>query len=210
MKKYFHLFTIVMLVSCLVIGINGCDEQTTNQIDNVVNGGTETPSTEPEPEPEPVEPTEPQPTEPEPVSEPVEPEPIQGMAVTAVPAQTTSPAAGQQLQVRIEISGAADVSGYDVTLIFDPTALKYVSSANADYLPAGAFVAPAQVTANSVYLSAVSLSGAANAASGTLATITFEVLTAKASALTFSEVVLTDANGQALTFTPVNGQLNAP
>ena len=199
-----------MFVSCLVVGISGCDEQTTNQIDNVVNGGTETPTTEPQPEPEPVEPTEPQPTEPEPVSEPVEPEPIQGMAVTAVPAQATSPAVGQQLQVRIEISGAADVSGYDVTLIFDPTALKYVSSANADYLPAGAFVAPAQVTTNSVYLSAVSLSGAANAASGTLATITFEVLTAKASALTFSEVVLTDANGQALTLTPVNGQIDAP
>ena len=201
MKKYFHLFTIVMLVSCLVVGISGCDEQTTNQIDNVVDSGTEPPTTEPEPEPEPVEPTEPETTE---------PEPVQGMAVTAVPAQTTSPAAGQQLQVRIEISGAADVSGYDVTLVFDPTALKYVSSANADYLPAGAFVAPTQVTTNSVYLSAVSLSGAANAASGTLATITFEVLTAKASALTFSEVVLTDANGQALTFTPVNGQLNAP
>ena len=202
MKKCFHLLTIVMFVSCLVVGISGCDEQTTNQIDNVVDGDTDTPTVEPEPEP-----TEPQPTEPEPVPEP---EPVQGMAVTAVPAQTTSPAAGQQLQVRIEISGAADVSGYDVTLVFDPTALQYVSSANADYLPAGAFVAPAQVTTNSVYLSAVSLSGAANAASGTLATLTFEVLTAKASTLTFSEVVLTDANGQALTLTPVNGKINAP
>ncbi len=200
MKKYFHLLAIVMLVTCLAVGINGCDEQVPNQIDNVVNGGTDTPSTEPVPEP-----TEPAKPEPEP-----EPEPIQGMVVTAVPAQTTSPAAGQQLQVRIEITGAADVSGYDVTLIFDPTALQYVSSANADYLPAGAFVAPAQVTANSVYLSAVSLSGAVTEESGTLATMTFEVLTAKASTLTLGEVVLTDANGQALTFTPVNGQLNAP
>ena len=98
MKKCFHLFS--NSYACQLprqLALTGCDEQTTNQIDNVVNGGTETPSTEPEPEPEPVEPTEPQPTEPEPVSEPVEPEPIQGMAVTAVPAQTTSPAAGQQL-----------------------------------------------------------------------------------------------------------------
>ena len=174
-----------MLVTYLAVGISGCDEQTTNQIDNILNGGTETPTVE-------------------------STEPIQGMVVTAVPAQTMSPAAGQQLQVRIEISGAANVSGYDVTLIFAPTALRYVSSANADYLPAGAFVPPAQITANSVYLSAVSLSGAVNAASGTLATITFEVLTAKASTLTFSEVVLTDVNGQALAFTPVNGQINAP
>ncbi len=205
MKKCFHLLAIVMLVTCLAVGITGCDEQVPNQIDNVVNGGTDTPSTEPVPEP-----TEPAEPEPEPEPEPTEPEPIQGMVVTAVPAQTTSPAAGQQLQVRIEITGAADVSGYDVTLIFDPTALQYVSSANADYLPAGAFVAPAQVTENSVYLSAVSLSGAVTEESGTLATMTFEVLTAKASTLTLGEVVLTDANGQALTFTPVNGQLNAP
>ena len=184
-----------MLVAYLAVAISGCNEQTTNQIENAVDGGIETPTTEPEPE--------------LPTTEP-EPEPIQGMVVTAVPAQTTSPAAGQQLQVHIEISGAADVSGYEFTLVFDPTALQYVASANADYLPTGAFVAPAQITANSVYLSAVSLSGAVNAESGTLATITFEVLTAKTSALTFSEVVLTDENGKALTFTPVNGQINAP
>ena len=177
-----------MLVTYLVVAITGCDDQMTNQVNNVVDSGTETPPVETE-----------SPTE-----------PIQGTVVTAVPAQTTSPAAGQQLQVRIEITGAADVSGYDVTLIFDPIALKYVASANADYLPAGAFVAPAQITANSVYLTAVSLSGAVTEESGTLATITFEVLTAKASTLTLREVVLTDENGQALTFTPINGQIRAP
>ena len=92
---------------------------------------------------------------------------------------------------------------------FDTTALRYVSSANADYLPAGAFAVPAVVRENTVTLAATSLAGESNG-SGTLATLTFQVVAAKASVLTLSEVLLSDSNSQ--TFRPEveNGQITEP
>ena len=93
---------------------------------------------------------------------------------------------------------------------FDPTALRYVESANADYLPAGAFVVPTKVTANSVRLGATSFAEVAPTAEGTLATVTFEVISAKASTLVLNPVSLLDANAQVLPFTVVDGQINAP
>ena len=98
---------------------------------------------------------------------------------------------------------------YEVRVGFDPTALRYVSIANADYLPAGAFAAPPQVSANSVYLAVTSLAGSAAAANGTLATLTFEVVAAKASTITLSDVLLSDSNVTPLALTSVNGKVSA-
>lgn len=140
--------------------------------------------------------------------EPLAPLP-EGPVVFVAPRPLTSPAVGQQLKVSLNIKGAAGVSGYEVTVGFDSTALRYVESANADYLPAGAFVVPTQVTANSVRLGAVS-EEVAPTAEGTLATVTFEVISAKASTLVLNPVSLLDANAQALPFTAVDGQINAP
>ena len=198
MKKYCHLFGIVLLVGMLSLGLSSCNETMTDQVDRVIDTDPEPPTQEPV-----------TPTLEEPVTPSITPLP-DGTAVFVAPRPLTSPAAGQQLKVRIDIKGAAGVSGYDVTVGFDPTALRYVESANADYLPTGAFVAPAQVTANSVYLSAISLAGVANAAEGTLATVTFEVVSAKASTLALNPVVLSDADAQELPFTAVDGQINAP
>ena len=209
MKKYCHLFGIILLVSSLALALGSCDETMTDQIDRVVDTGPDPPTQEPV-----------TPTVEEPVTPPTEestattPEPLtplpEGTVVFIAPRPLTSAAAGQQLQVSINIKGAAGVSGYDVTVSFDPTALRYVESENADYLPADPFVAPAQVSANSVYLSAISLSGVAPTAEGTLATLTFDVVSAKASTLVLNPVVLSDAAAQALPFTAVDGQINAP
>ena len=63
-----------------------------------------------------------------------------GAAVVSVePAEVESPAAGEELMVSINVTGGAGVVGYQATVNFDATALEYVSAANADYLPAGAF-----------------------------------------------------------------------
>ena len=209
MKKYFHRFGIVLLVGMLALALSSCNETMTNQVDRVVD-------TEPDPSPE--EPVTP-PVE-EPVTPPTEeptvptPEPLaplpEGTVVFVAPRPLTSTAVGQQLKVSLNIKGAAGVSGYDVTMGFDPTALRYVESANADYLPPGGFVAPAQVSANSVYLSAISLAGVANAAEGTLATVTFEVVSVKASTLVLEPVVLSDVNAEELPLTAVDGQINVP
>lgn len=209
MKKHCHLFGIVLLVGSLALVLSSCDETMTDQMDKIVDTGTDPPTQEPMTPTveEPIVPSTEEPTVPTP--EPLAPLP-DGTVVFVAPRPLTSPAVGQQLQVSINIKDGAGVSGYDVTVGFDPTALRYVESANADYLPAGAFVAPAQVTANSVYLSAISLAGVAPTAEGTLATLTFEVISAKASTLVLNPVVLSDANAQELPLTAVDGQINAP
>ena len=209
MKKYCHLFGIVLLVSLLSLMLSSCDETMTDQMDRVVDTGPDPPTEAPVTPPveEPMVPSTEEPTTPTPA--PLAPLP-EGTVVFVAPRPLTSPAVGQQLKVSLNIKGAAGVSGYDVTVGFDPTALRYVESANADYLPPGGFVAPAQVSANSVYLSAISLSGVAPTAEGTLATVTFEVVSAKASTLVLDPVVLSDANAQEIPFTAVDGQINAP
>ena len=208
MKKYCHLFGIVLSVALLAFALSSCNESMTNQMDRVVD-------TEPEPPTEkPVVP----PTE-EPVAPPKQPEvetpaPVaplpEGTAVFVEPRRVTSPAAGQQLQVHINVKDAADVLAYEVTVGFDPTALRYVSITNADYLPAGAFAAPPQVSANSVYLAVTSVAGSAAAANGTLATLTFEIVSAKASTITLSDVLLSDSNITPLALTSVDGEVRAP
>ena len=201
MKKRFRIFSL-MLIGMLAVVFSGCDEPMATQMDTVLDAVTD--------DSPPMKPVTPPPTEPVvPPPQPVVTLPT-GTVVFVEPTQITSPAAGQQLQVRINIKEGADVLAYEVKVGFDPTALRYVSIANADYLPAGAFAAPPQVTANSVYLAATSVAGAAAAARGTLATVTFEVVSAKASTITINDVLLSDSNVPALALKTVNGTVTAP
>ena len=87
-----------------------------------------------------------------------------------------SPAPGEPLDLNIDITDGENVAGYQLTLHFDTTALRYVSGSNADYLPVGTFVIPPLVEAGHVTLAATSLNGGSQGA-GTLATVTFEVIT---------------------------------
>ena len=119
---------------------------------------------------------------------PVVPE---GTVVSIMPASVTSPAVGEQLTVEIQVAGAENVFGYELTLMFDATALRYVESANGDYLP-GAFFVPSLKNDNEI---AIYASGAGTKASGTLATVTFEVVSRQASTLTLANVLLSDADG---------------
>ena len=131
-----------------------------------------------------------------------------GQAVVSIePAEVASPAAGEELMVSISIAGGADVDGYQVTVNFDPTALSYVSGENADYLPAGAFpiVIPGE---GSITIAATSLTSPAAAAEGTLATVTFTVVEAKASAITLTDVVLADAAANPLEVSSRDGVVN--
>ena len=131
-----------------------------------------------------------------------------GQAVVSVdPAEVESPAAGEELMVNINIAGGADVAGYQITVNFDPTALEYVSGANADYLPAGAFGVPPTTTESSVTIAGTSLTGAAPDADGTLATVTFTVVEAKPSAISLTGVTLADATAAALEVTTMDGMV---
>ena len=131
-----------------------------------------------------------------------------GQAVVSVdPAEVESPAAGEELMVNINITGGAGVLGYEVDISYDPTALSFVGSANADYLPAGAFATPAVESEGGVKISAASLAGAAPDADGTLATVTFEVVEAKASMIGIANVILAGANNAQIEATTMDGMV---
>ena len=99
---------------------------------------------------------------------------------------------GDQLTVNATIAEGVDVRGYQVELTFESAALRFVSSADGGYLPAGAFQVPPVSNGNRVTFGATSLQ-ASSEGDGTLATFTFEVLTTSPALPTLSDVKLTDS-----------------
>ena len=131
-----------------------------------------------------------------------------GAAIVSVtPDQISSPAAGEQLHLNIQITGGRDVAGYKLTIGFDPTALRYIDSANADYLPTATFAASPITSANGISLAAASTSGVASAENGTLATVKFEVVEVKSSAIHLMDVVLFDSTATPIPVTTVDGMV---
>ena len=115
--------------------------------------------------------------------------------VSLLPASVQSPAVGNHLTLNLTITGGLNVAGYQATVQFDTTALRYVEGINGDYLRDTAFFATPVVDENRVTFSATSLAGETKG-DGTLATLTFEVVSAKASTLTLSEVNLVNSVGE--------------
>ena len=131
-----------------------------------------------------------------------------GQAVVSVnPAESPSPGVGQQLTIRLHISNGRNVAGYEVSVNFDTSALRYVSGSNGNYLPSGAFFAPPRVSGSTVTLAATSVSGAAQSSSGTLASVTFSVIAVKASTLRLTGVLLSDSNANSLSVSVRNGSV---
>ena len=129
--------------------------------------------------------------------------------VSISPTSVTSPAIGEQITLNLNITGGEAVAGYQATVQFDDTALRYVSAANGEFLPAGALFVEPKVEGNLIKLNAASLAGESNG-NGTLATLTFEVIAAKASTLTLSDVLLSSKAGE--TFVPKieNAEITEP
>ena len=108
------------------------------------------------------------------------------------PSSITSPLSGEHLRLSLEIEAAENVAGFQATIYFDPTALRYVESEAGDYLPDGSvFVAPV-VNANHLTLAGASIAGASHG-DGVLATLTFEVLSAVSSNVTLFDASLVDS-----------------
>ena len=118
--------------------------------------------------------------------------------VSLIPSTVESPAMGEQLTFSLNITMGVNVVGYQATVQFDATSLRYVEGANGDYLPAGAFFIPPISKSNTVTLAASSLDEETEG-DGTLATITFEIIDAKASTLSLLNVLLTDSTGNTTT-----------
>ena len=126
--------------------------------------------------------------------------------VRITPSPMESPAVGEQLTLILDIVSAQNVGGYQATIQFDETALRYVKSENGDYLPPGAFFVPPVVNGNQVTLGATTLAGSSTGI-GTLATLTFEVLAAKESLLTLQETIITNTDGTPMLSFNAHGRL---
>ena len=112
--------------------------------------------------------------------------------MSATPVQ--SPTIGELLTFPLNITAGENVAGYQATISYDTTALRYVSSTNGDYLPSGALFVPPVIKENKVTLAVATLAGKSNG-DGTLARLTFELIALKSSTLTLSGVSLVDPDG---------------
>ena len=133
-------------------------------------------------------------SDPDPEPDTSTPEATTDATVSITPTSVASPAIGQKLEFRLNITGGKAVAGYQASVQFDTTALRFVSGANGTYLPADSFFVKPKVEGNLVRLNAASLAGESNG-DGTLTTLTFEVLAVKASTLTLSDVLLSNSAG---------------
>ena len=115
--------------------------------------------------------------------------------VSLKPAAVQSPTVGEELTVTLGIVDGENVAGFQANLLFDTTALRYVSGNYGAYLPAGSFHVPLRVDGNRVTLAATALAES-RSGSGVLATVTFEVLEVKSSMLTLSQVSLVAPDGE--------------
>ena len=113
-----------------------------------------------------------------------------GAIVSISPASVKSPAVGELLTLSLNVTAGENVAGYQMTVKFDPTALKYISSENADYLPEGALAVPGIAKDDTVTLAATSLTDESDG-DGTLATLTFEVVSVKPSMVHLLDTLLT-------------------
>ena len=136
------------------------------------------------------------------------------------PVTLESPAVGEQLHINIEIVGGQNLVGYQLTVQFDETALRFISRTHNDYLPSEAFVVPPIVKENRVSLVATSLQENRTSESslqakisteaGTLVSLTFEVVARKASTLNLTEAILSDSEGKRSTVYVKKGWIVEP
>ncbi len=117
--------------------------------------------------------------------------------VRITPYKSVSPANGQTFTINVTIENGQNIGGYQFSVIYDANVLRYVGSANQDYLPDGAFPIPPIKEQNKITLAATSVEGTVNG-NGNLANITFEVLDIKATNIVLTDLILTDSNGNIL------------
>ena len=129
--------------------------------------------------------------------------------VSILPTPIESPAIGEKLTLNLNITDGEAVAGYQVTVQFDSTALRYVDSSNGDYLPSGAFSISPVVNTDNVKLAATALNSDSNQ-DGTLATVTFEIVAVKDSTLTLTDILLADSQGNTYLPKAEAGEITEP
>ena len=117
--------------------------------------------------------------------------------VSISPDSVTSLTVGEELAFDVNITNGKNLSGYQVTIEFDPEALEYVETKYGDFLSGGVPVQPiANQHAGTVQLASLSLSGDVSNGDGTLATIKFKVKAIRTSRIGLRDVILSDPEGK--------------
>ena len=127
--------------------------------------------------------------------------------VSINPMTIVSPEIGQQLEIKVKISGGRSIAGYQLTLVYDQAILAYVNIKVGDYLPPDAFLVTPVSSPGSVMVGAVAISGVAKKTDGTLALATFKVLAKKDSTIQLSEVRLSNREAQGIPVAIQNGSV---
>ena len=129
--------------------------------------------------------------------------------VRIVPASVESPDVGAPFSIAVVIDNARNVRGYQLSVQFDPEALRYVSWQPGTYLSGDVFAAPATIESDRIFFVVTAPTKAANT-QGLLLTITFEVVAAKASILSLGDVILVDDARMAVPVTTEDSQIVKP
>ena len=137
-------------------------------------------------------------------------QPVINVIVRIVPASVESPQVGEQLVITVDIADAQGVSGYQGKVQFDPTALRYISLDHGTYLSGDVLPVATEVENNQVSFAQIAVGSTASMAEGTLVTITFEVLDAKASKLTLFGMLIGGLGGVSYPVTIENAEILAP
>ncbi len=132
------------------------------------------------------------------------------VTVKISPASIESPRRGEQLTITVDIVDGQEVQGYEGVLTFDPTALRFVSLEHGTYLQGELLSVPTPEVTDMVRFAQISVDTPAPTADGTLISITFEVLSAKASELLLSDLIISKAEGVELPVIIENAEITEP
>ena len=129
--------------------------------------------------------------------------------INITPSTVESPPVGEEFDIDINIVNGEDVRGYKLTLEYDSNFLSYVSHEYSDYFSEDdTYEGPIEDMIGSVSFSVVSTADAGDG-DGTLATITFEVVSRGASTFGLT-AILSDSDGNRLPYIVISGNVVEP
>ena len=118
-----------------------------------------------------------------------------GSTVSVDPSWVTSPPLGHKLEFSLVIKSGENVAGFEATVLFDPTALRYADFGFGSYFryPGSEFAVVPAIKKGRVTFRAMRLDGVGQGY-GTLATLKFEVLAVNTSTVKLLDVSLVDGD----------------
>ena len=135
---------------------------------------------------------------------------IMDIIVRISPASIESPPVGEQLIITVDIEDGFNVSGYQGILNYDNAALRFISLEHGNYLTGNVLPVATEVDNGQISFAQISTDTITIEPSGTLVTITFEVIKTNASELILSEVIIAALGGIPLSTIIKNGEILEP